>query len=1135
MTASIHACSLRALPRIILSLAVLLTLVATPASSSVDPDLLAGVSARSIGPATMSGRVGAVTALPSDPETIYVGAASGGVWKSTDGGATWAPIFDEEKVASIGAIAIHSQAPDVVWVGTGEGNPRNSASVGYGVYKSVDGGETWTHLGLEGTEKIHRVVLHPHDPDVAWVAALGSSWKDSTERGVFKTTDGGATWTKVLYVNETTGASHVEIDPDNPHHLLASMWDHRRWPWFFRSGGPGSGLYSSRDGGETWTQLTPEDGLPEGELGRIGLAFAPSDASRVYALVEAEGDDNLLLRSDDGGRSWRTVAKSSEGPIGNRPFYYSDLVVDPQDPNRVYSLWSLVSRSVDGGEDWQVIIPFAQAHPDHHSMWISPSDPNLMYLGNDGGVYVSRDRGASWQHFANLPFAQLYHVRVDDQTPFRVFFGLQDNGSWVGPSETWDNGGIRNHHWQEIYFGDGFDAVPDPANPCCGWAMSQQGYLGYWNLDTGASRLARPEAPPGQKPLRYNWNAPVALDPFDPNVVYFGSQYVHRSTDHGRTWDTISGDLTSNNEEWQKQAESGGLTLDVTGAENFVTLLTIAPSPVEQGVIWTGSDDGRIHVTRDGGTSWTSVEANVKGVPDHSWIPHIEPSRFDGGEAFVVYDDHRRGNWTPYVYRTRDYGATWTRLADGDDLWGYTLSVAQDPKERDMLYVGTEFGLWITPDAGETWVPFRHGVPTTSVMDLAIQERHDALVLGTHGRGVFVVDDLEPLRQVLVHGQSGDPARDPMVLATPSSIQHVVAQTSGSRFPGDGEFRGENPPRGASIYVWLGDDSLPHPDEDKERERKAAERDAKKAESSDAGAGATEGEDDPANEEAKGPKGPKKLSVTVLDAEGETLREMETSVHQGLNRVVWDYSSDPFDRPGEDGDSPFNARGGPEVPPGTYYVKLTYGDQEMSTQVEVQIDPRLDGVTADDLARRFDALRWAGALQETTTHAIRRVERTRADIETVLAKLAQREEAEKDDEAQNETVGDDDADEAANDEESQSPEEALKSSGEELKKTLDELMTRLQGDDGKGIRRNDDAVFPSVRQAFFVIGRTWEAPPPVQLNYLDRAEATLADVLPEINRVASDDVAAFREQVEALDIRLLPPTDPIEMPEDPQE
>ena len=1043
------------------------------------------------------------------------------MWKSTDGGVTWRPIFDDEKVASIGAIAIHPEAPDIVWVGTGEGNPRNSASVGYGVYKSVDGGETWSHLGLEGTEKIHRVILHPHDPDAAWVAALGSSWKDSAERGVFKTTDGGVTWAKVLYVNETTGASHVEIDPDNPHHLLASMWDHRRWPWFFRSGGPGSGLYSSRDGGDSWTQLTPEDGLPEGELGRIGLAFAPSDASRVYALVEAEGDDNLLLRSGDGGRSWRTVAKSSEQSIGNRPFYYSDLVVDPQDPNRLYSLWSLVSRSVDGGEDWEVIIPFAQAHPDHHSMWISPDDPHLMYLGNDGGVYVSRDRGASWQHFANLPFAQLYHVRVDDQTPFRVYFGLQDNGSWVGPSETWDNGGIRNHHWQEIYFGDGFDAVPDPENPCCGWAMSQQGYLGYWNLDTGASRLARPEAPPGEAPLRYNWNAPIALDPFDSDVVYFGSQYVHRSADHGRSWEVISGDLTTNNEEWQKQAESGGLTLDVTGAENFVTLLTIAPSPVEQGVIWTGSDDGRIHVTRDGGATWISVEANVSGVPENTWIPHIEPSRFDGGEAFVVYDDHRRGNWTPYVYRTRDYGATWTRLADPGDLWGYTLSVAQDPKERDLLYVGTEFGLWITPDAGNTWVPFRHGVPTTSVMDLAIQERHDALVLGTHGRGVFVIDDLEPLRQVLVYGPADGPGGEAKLLAAPSSIQHIVGQTPGSRFPGDSEFRGENPPRGASIYVWLGDDSLPHPDEVKERERKAAEREAETAE-------AAEGEDDEAE---NAPKGPEKLSVTVLDPDGETLREMEVPVRQGLNRVVWDFSSDPFDRPGQDEDSPWSARGGPEVPPGTYDVKLTYGDHEMATQVEVRIDPRLGDVTTGDLAQRFHALRRAGAIQETATDAIRRIERTQVDVDAVLAKLKHRQdEAESDDD---ESDGDESDEEGKPDEES--PEAQLKTAGEELKKTLEELRERLVGDDGKGIRRNDDAVFPSVRQAFFVIGRTWEAPPPVQLNYLERAETTLAEVLPEINRVASEDVAAFREQMESLDLRLLPPTHPIEMPKDESE
>lgn len=1122
-----------------------LLLPTAPAAGEVtlDADLLAGAAARALGPATMSGRIGDVEAVASDPDVVYVGSASGGLWKSTDGALTFEPIFDDQEVASIGAIAVHPQAPDLVWVGTGEGNPRNSASVGWGIYKSRDGGETWEHLGLEKTEKIHRIVLHPTDPDVAWVAALGTSWGESEERGVFKTTDGGQSWEKVLYVNETTGASDLVMNPANPHHLIAATWQHRRWPYFFTSGGPGSGLHVSRDGGETWTELTPEDGLPEGELGRIGLAFAPSDPSRVYAIVEAEGDDNHFLRSDDGGKSWRTVAKSTEQEIGNRPFYYSDIVVDPQDPNRVYSLWSLVSVTRDGGTTWEILVPFAQAHPDHHSMWISPDDPSLIYLGNDGGVYVSRDRGGSWRFVRNLPLAQLYHVRVDDEQPYNVYFGLQDNGSWVGPSEVWENAGIRNHHWQEINFGDGFDAVPDPKNPCCGWAMSQEGFLSYWNRSTGERRLARPEAPPGEEKLRYNWNAALALDPWNPDVVYFGSQYVHKSTDRGRTWEVISPDLTTDNEEWQKQAESGGLTPDVTGAENYVSLLAIEPSPVEEGVIWTGSDDGRLHVTRDGGETWTSVEENVPGVPEHTWIPHVEASRFDGGEAFVVFDDHRRADWTPYVYRTRDYGATWERLAGEGDIWGYALSIAQDPNEREMLWVGTEFGLFVTPDGGGTWLPFDHGVPTTSVMDLAIQEREDALVIGTHGRGVFVIDDLEPVRRALL----GDAEDEPRVLAAPPAIQYVVQQTGSSRFPGDGEFRGENAPYGNAIYLWLPpSDDLPHPDEEKERARKARKR-AEKLESmaekeameGDKESQAEEGEETVEAESPDGPQnGPPKATVRVSRADDdEVVREMELPVQQGVNKIVWNFRADDFEMP-PGTESGFFGNFGPMLPPGTYDVGIEVPghDDPVMTRVDVRIDPRLD-VGADALAERYETLRRAGTLQELVVEALDRLASTRGDVDTVLAKLEARKDAEETGSETEAATGSSDAEsgeaesgEAKDDDES-SPEEALKKAAGELKKKIAELEDELRTPpDAKGIPAEGDRPFDGLRSIGFVVGGTWEAPPPVQLTYLERAEASLAEILPEVNALYADDVAAFRQKVRELEIRLLEEEEPLAMP-----
>ena len=496
-------------------------------------------------------------------------------WRSTDGGVTFDAVFDDQDVASIGAIAVHPTANDVVWVGSGEGNPRNSASVGRGIYRTTDGGRTWTKLGLERTERIHRIVLHPGDADTAWVSAFGTSWGENEQRGVFKTTDGGETWRKVLYVDERTGCSDLILDPRNPNKLFASMWQHRRWPWAFKSGGPGSGLYRSLDGGESWQQLDQDDGLPKGDLGRIGLALAPSDPDVVYALTEAK--KSVLLRSDDGGFQFRVVNRSDD--IAPRPFYFCDIRVDPQDPNRVYNMHTVIDVSTDGGRSFETLVGWDAAHPDHHSMWIDPLDPQRVLIGNDGGVYTSRDRGRHWRFCANLPLAQFYHVAVDDDVPYHVYGGLQDNGSWRGPADVWENGGIRNLHWQEVCFGDGFATLPDPEDSLQGYAMSQGGSLVRWNRRDGSRKSIRPPAPEDVE-LRWHWNAAIALDPFAPGTVYYGSQFVHKSDDRGGSWQVVSPDLTTDNPEWQRQEESGGLTIDVTAAENHCTLLTIAPSRV---------------------------------------------------------------------------------------------------------------------------------------------------------------------------------------------------------------------------------------------------------------------------------------------------------------------------------------------------------------------------------------------------------------------------------------------------------------------------------------------------------------------------------------------------------------------------
>ncbi|HSN87856.1 MAG TPA: hypothetical protein VL025_13950, partial [Thermoanaerobaculia bacterium] len=959
-----------------------LLLVASASWAAVDPDLLAGMKARSIGPAGMSGRVAAVAAVESDPDVVYVGAASGGVWKSVNGGLTWEPVFDDQPVASIGAVAVFQPNPDVVWVGTGEGNVRNSVSVGNGIYRSLDGGRTWTHLGLDKTERIHRIVLHPQNPEVAWVSALGRLWGENPERGVFKTTDGGKTWNRVLYIDERTGASDLVMDPRNPNKLFASMWQFRRWPWFFKSGGPGSGLYVTYDGGAAWKKITEDDGLPKGELGRIGLAIAPSSPDVVYAMVEA--GKSALLRSADGGKSWQTV--NDRYDVNPRPFYFGDIRVDPELPNRVYSLDYEVRVSDDGGKTFASLIPFALIHGDHHALWIDPENPERMYVGNDGGVAVSHDRGKSTAFVANLPLAQYYHVAVDLETPYNVYGGLQDNGSWRGPSAVWQQGGIRNHAWRVVGQGDGFDVQPDPADAMTGYSMWQGGNLGRYDLRKDELREIKPPVPDGGK-LRFNWNSGLAIDPFEPGTIYYGSQFVHKSTDRGETWTIVSPDLTSNNPEWQKQDESGGLTPDVTAAENFTTILAIAPSAVERGVIWVGTDDGRVHVTRDGGKSWTSVEKNVPGVPANTWVPHIRPSKFKGGSAFIVFDNHRRSDWTTYVYRTDDYGKTWTPLAT-KDVRGYALSIEQDPVQENLLFLGTEWGLWFTLDGGRRWMQWTHGLPTVAVADLVIHPRDHDLVIATHGRAVYVLDDIRPLRTLSDETQ----AKPIHLYEIADAQQHSQAPEAGGFGLGSGEFRGENRAYGALLHFSLSDPKLPLPDGEKERARKEEEREAKRK--------AEAAEQPRTAREMKAPEGPEgaapgkpaeeeekteapKAEIRIADAAGKTVRSFKAPVTRGLNRVVWDLNRNAWKPYPAAEAPPEDPAGFFQVAPGTYTVTVKYAGQEAKGTVRVLPDPRVRN-TAEDWQKREAAVERAGALQDLVAEAVGRIRKTRADVGSIL-------------------------------------------------------------------------------------------------------------------------------------------------------
>ncbi len=974
-----------------LSCLVLAAALAVPAALSaapVDPDLLAGLKARAIGPASMSGRVAAIDAVESNPDIVYVGAATGGVWKTVNGGLTWEPLFDDQAVSAVGAVAVFQPNPDIVWVGTGEGNPRNSVSFGQGIYRSLDGGRTWKHLGLAETERIHRVIPHPTDPDVAYAAAQGRLWGENPERGVFKTTDGGRTWKKVLYIDPRTGAADLIMDPRNPNKLFAALWDHRREPWTFRSGGPGSGLYVTQDGGETWKRLTEDDGLPRGPLGRIGLAISRSNPDTVYALVEA--NRSALVRSDDGGRTWKTA--SSDERVANRPFYYADIRVDPAWPNRVYNLTSRLTVSDDGGKTFSRLGRSNEIHGDYHALWINPNDPEHMIAGNDGGLGVSHDRGDTWYFVSNLPLAQYYHVAVDMDTPYNVYGGLQDNGSWRGPSAVWEEGGIRNHHWAKVGGGDGFDTLPDPADSTTGYAMSQAGFLMRWNLRDGEVKSIRPPSPDPAERLRFNWNAGIATDPFEPGTLYYGSQYLHKSTDRGETWTVISPDLTSDKPEWQKQAQSGGLTPDVTGAENFTTIIAVAPSALERGVIWVGTDDGRVHVTRDGGQNWTSVEKNIPGAPANTWVPHIRPSKHQAGGAFLVMDDHRRSNFTSYVFRTDDFGRTWKSLATSD-LSGWALSIEQDPVDPDLLFLGTEVGLYVSLDGGRRWMRWRHGLPTTPVADLVIHPRDHDLVIATHGRALYVLDDLAPLRDMTPETLD-EPLR---VYAGGPAVLHQRKPAGGASRAGAGDFRGENRPYGALITYSLNVPGLPHPDEEKERARKEGKTPEPAAPATPAAGPATAPavQEDPASPEeepeGEGRSREPKVEIRITDAAGRLVRKMEGPAKLGVNRAVWDLGRDEFRQPPRERGG-FGDDEGPRVSPGTYNVTVKHKDREAKGTVRVVADPFTQNTDADWQAREAAILR-VGELQGAVVEAIERIGATRKDLDAVIGQLDEQKKA----------------------------------------------------------------------------------------------------------------------------------------------
>jgi photosystem II stability/assembly factor-like uncharacterized protein len=850
---------------------------------------------RNIGPAGMSGRVTAIDALYTNPDIIFVGAASGGVWKTDNGGATWKALFDEQPLINIGSLKVQQTNPSVIWVGTGEGNPRNSLNLGEGIFKTLDGGKTWKRMGLEKTRNIHRILIDPTNANTVYVAAIGNPYGIHPDRGVYKTTDGGETWQRILYTNDTSGCAELIMDPSNPNKLIANMWQHQRKPYNFNSGGAGSGIYITVDGGKTWKKLGKDDGLPADPIGRCGLAFAPGRSNNVYAKVEAT--KNGFYKSEDGGFSWKLV-NSDPAQVTDRPFYYNEIYVDPKNENRIYDIHSTVTLSEDGGKSFTTLIPYNGIHPDHHAWWIHPTNENLIIEGNDGGIGISKDRGKTWRFDEQLPFGQFYHINVDNELPYNVMGGLQDNGSWRGPAYTWIDGGIRNYYWESLWGGDGFDVVPDPTDSKWVYAMSQGGFVGRYNVTTGQSEYIRPPSPEARKKMRFNWNSGIALDPFDNNTVYYGSQFVNKSTDKGTSWTVISPDLTTNNPDFQKE-ETGGLTLDITGAENHTTIMAIAPSTKNKNVIWVGTDDGNVQLTQDGGKTWTNFRGKITGMNTGAWITQVHASRYNEAEAFVVSNDYRRGDFGITVFRTKDFGKTWENIAANKGLKGYALCMIQDPAEPNLVFIGTEHGLWVSFDNAKTFQQWKNGYPSVSTYDLAIQEREADLAIATFGRALWILDDIRPLRAV-AKANGAVQANKVKLFDAPTAYQANYRNAPGYEWSTWGLYEGENRNRGAMVSFFVNHN---------------ADTSKTKADSA---------------------------MVKIFDEQNKQLRSFKVKADSGFNRMYWGFDTKGSRFPGSPKPRPGAAEqgGGWPVYPGTYKVVVAVGKASDSTMITVKGDPR---------------------------------------------------------------------------------------------------------------------------------------------------------------------------------------------------
>lgn len=1049
----------------------LLALIACICAQAQQVDLskqYKNLKARAIGPSGMSGRITTIDALHAEPNTIYLGAASGGVWKTVNAGNDWQPIFDEQPIQNIGSLAVCQSNPSIVWVGTGEGNPRNSVSLGEGIYKSIDAGKTWKCMGLEKTRNIHRIIIDPTNPNVVYAGAIGNPYGIHPERGVYKTTDGGINWAKVLYTNDTSGVGDMIMDPKNPNKIFAAMWQHSRTPYSLNSGGNGSGLYVTYDAGTTWKNISGTGGLPKPPYGRIGITICYDMPNRVYALVESA--KSALYRSDDGGNTWDKV---NEDPAytANRSFYFQDVIADPQNENRLWLINQIVSMSEDGGKSFKTVIPYNGIHPDHHAFWIHPHNPNYIIDGNDGGIGITRDKGKNWQFDEKLPVGQFYHVNVDNELPYNVMGGMQDNGSWRGPAYTWTKGGIRNYYWESLWGGDGFDVMPDADDANWVYAMSQGGNVGRYNVVTGQSWDIQPPSVANtvnKDRIRFNWNAAIAQDPNDSKTIYYGSQFVHKSTNKGASWATISPDLTTNDSTQIDQSKNGGISIDITGAENHCTILAIEPSKLNNKIIWVTTDDGQVQLTRDGGTNWANLCKNITGLPKGCWIPQVKASRHNPAEALVVANDYRRGNFAPMVYRTTDYGATWTNLLANKNTKGYALCALQDPTQPNLYFVGTEQGLWVSMDGAATFQQFKNNYPSVSTYDLAIQEREADLAIATFGRAMYIIDDIKGLRQLAANkGIATKP-----ITAYPNSTAYQVnyKNAPGYEWSTWGVWDADNKSRGAAINFYVVPPAKPTEPITKDTAKLAKKSDKKDNVDS--------------------------VTAKFYNPNNELIRTIKWQVDTGLNRKYWRMDEKGYRYPGSPKPKPdAPEQGGNQVLPGIYKVVLQYNKSIDSSTVTVARDPRTTDFTAVSIAQNtaYNKLR-------TTTQGLVQGMDILTEAEEITKKY----------EAQYKDVEGKDADTIR----------------KQSKKIQDEIKKMREYISGKKIERQgygqvpQETVLTAIQEANNGIYSKELAPNTQDDALIAKAESKIKEALSKINTFVTKDWKAYQALVEGTKVSI---------------